>query len=272
MCLPALFRHCLLLLVAPSALAHSPLAGEGDERLATLLGASVLLAFCLAYWRGLEKVWPGWPRVVLFHGAASLAVLALFGPLDDWAETSAAAHMTQHMLMMVVIAPTWVLSQPLPQLLAHRAQLMRKLLSPLLTLVRYPMLAASLHGAVIWFWHAPRPYTLALENPWIHVLEHACFLLTAGLFWWSVLRSAYRTAPFAFMAVLFTLMHTGFLGALLTFAQAPLYGADRPLQSQQLAGLIMWVLGGLPYLGATVWIGLRWFEQMLRRTPGGHGQ
>lgn len=259
-----------LLISSERAQAHSLFGSDDQELMATGLGAIVLLLLCVAYWLGVRRVWPGLPRFMLFNSAALLTAFSLFGPLDAWAETSAAMHMTQHMLMMVVIAPLWVLSQSLPQLLPSRAALAKQLLSPLLALVRYPMLTASLHAAVIWFWHAPRFYVLALENPWIHVLEHACFLLTAGLFWWSVLRSAHRVAPFALMALLFTLMHTGFLGALLTFAHEPLYGAERSLQSQQVAGLIMWVLGAFPYLGASVWVGLRWFQQMLRRAAARH--
>jgi putative membrane protein len=270
MCMTCLFRSSLagLLLAPATASAHSLFESAGQETLATLFGAALLLVFCLAYWRGLRRVWPGLPRMLTFTGATVLAAFALFGPLDHWAESSAAMHMTQHMLMMVVIAPLWVLAQPLPQLLARGSRVLRRIWRPVLLLARYPMLAASLHGVVIWAWHAPRPYRLALENPWVHVFEHACFLLTAGLFWWSVLRSAPRKAPFAFMALLFTLMHTGFLGALLTFAHSPLYGAERNLQSQQLAGLIMWVLGGLPYMAGAIWVGLRWFEQLLRRTAG----
>jgi len=44
-------------------------------------------------------------------------------------------------------------------------------------------------------------------------------------------------------------MHTGSLGALLTFARAPLYPPG-DLADQQLAGLVMWVPGGLVYLAA----------------------
>ncbi|MEX1031949.1 MAG: cytochrome c oxidase assembly protein [Cellvibrionaceae bacterium] len=258
------------LLPAQLALAHDPLSTSPDERLPLTLGACLLFGFCLAYWVGAKRITPRLQHFLLFNATALIAVFALFGPMDAWAETSAAMHMAQHMLMMVVIAPLWVFARPLPQLLSLSPRITNRVWKPLLRLAAYPMLTAFLHGAVIWFWHAPRFYVLALENPWWHMVEHACFLLSAGLFWWSVLRSSQRNAPFAFLAVLFTLMHTGFLGALLTFANAPLYGewygAGSELQSQQLAGLIMWVVGGLPYLAAAAWIGLRWFQQLLRRT------
>jgi putative membrane protein len=105
---------------------------------------------------------------------------------------------------------------------------------------------------------------LAVNNPWWHALEHACFLLSAGLFWWAVLRASRTRMPWALLALLLTLMHTGFLGAILTFAQSPIYGEARSLEDQQLAGLIMWVLGGIPYLLASAWLGWRWYMQLMR--------
>src|SRR5690606_35907833 len=115
--------------------------------------------------------------------------------------------------MMVVIAPLWAMSRPLAQLLAGGGgRALAWSLAPLLQFARHPLFAAWLHGAVIWFWHMPAFYTLALANPWWHLVEHACFLLTAGLFWWAVLGSNRQNAAWALLAVLFTLMHTGFLG------------------------------------------------------------
>ena len=68
---------------------------------------------------------------------------------------------------------------------------------------------------MIWIWHTPKLYVLALDNLWWHAFEHACFLFTGWLFWWSALRANPKQVPQALMAVLLTLMHTGLLGALL---------------------------------------------------------
>jgi cytochrome c oxidase assembly factor CtaG len=197
-----------------------------------------------------------------------LCWFAVLGPLDQWAQNSASAHMSQHMLFMVVIAPLWVLSGPLPQLAAATGRGGALVWGPLLRFTRHPMLAAWLHGLVIWFWHTPRFYLLALEHPWWHVLEHALFLATAGLFWWAVLRQGRGRTHWALFALLLTLMHTGFLGAVLTFARAPLYGSAGSLPDQQLAGLIMWVPGAIPYLLAAAWVGYRGYRQLRRQLPG----
>lgn len=247
----------------PVALGHSPLEGDGQERLAALISALLLAAFWLVYLVGSLRLRPRWYEGLAFHCASFLCYAAVLGSLDRWAETSAAAHMVQHMLFMVVIAPLWVLARPLPQLAAVGGRWVWLMWTPALRLVRYPLATAWLHGAAIWFWHLPDFYVLALHNPWWHGVEHLCFVVTAGLFWWAVLRGNPNRMSWALLAVLLTLVHTGFLGAVLTFAQVPLYGQGRGLEDQQLAGLIMWVVGAIPYLLASAWIGYNWFRRML---------
>lgn len=252
----------LLCVWAGAAHAHSPIAQEQAD-FAIMFSAAALLLFWLAYCLGARRVKPARAHQLCFHLATAVTALSIFGPLDEWAETNTAAHMVQHMLMMVLIAPLYVIARPLPQWAALHGGAVRLLFAPLLRCVQYPMLAASIHAAVIWFWHAPKFYVLALEQSWWHVFEHFCFLLSAGVFWWAVLRCQKRAAPRALLALLFTLMHTGFLGALLTFAPGSLYGEGRALADQQLAGLLMWVLGGLPYFCAASWIGWRWFNRLM---------
>jgi cytochrome c oxidase assembly factor CtaG len=65
------------------------------------------------------------------------------------------------------------------------------------------------------------------------------------------------------------MIHTGLLGALLTFAGAPLYPAYAdgatswsltPLEDQQLGGLIMWVPAGLVYIVAALALVAGWMR------------
>lgn len=254
--------YLILLIIPALARAHDPFDSSSEQsQWPILLSAILVFVLWALYNTGCLKQWPGFKRWFYFQMATLIIAASIFGPLDEWAETNTAAHMTQHMLMMMVIPPLWVLAQPLAQFSKASASLV-KLFYPLLPIVRYPMLTAALHGAAIWFWHAPKPYMLALHNPWWHVVEHACFMITAGLFWWSVLYSTKYSAGRACLALLFTLMHTGILGALLTFAHMPLYGHHRSLQNQQLAGLIMWVAGAIPYMLAVLWCSQRWFKEI----------
>ena len=123
--------------------------------------------------------------------------------------------------------------------------------------LRTPPLAAwVLHALAIWLWHVPRLFDAAAAGAGMHMLQHGCFFASALLFWWTVFRRV-RTGM-AVVYLLTTLIHTGALAALLTFAPAPLY-ADATLVQQQLGGLVMWVPAGFAMLAA----GLEAFDRML---------
>jgi putative membrane protein len=91
------------------------------------------------------------------------------------------------------------------------------------------------------------------------------FLLTALLFWWSVLRSS--ESGVAAWHLFITMLHTSVLGALMALAPRVLYTAQTataldwgltPLEDQQLAGLIMWVPAGTIYAGAALALTAIW--------------
>ncbi|MFC3609642.1 cytochrome c oxidase assembly protein [Stutzerimonas tarimensis] len=258
-----------LLVLAEPALAHGLFDAHLMERLPLLITAAILGSAWLLYLIGARRVPPRRAESACFHIAMLLAVFSIFGPLDDWAEVSTSLHMTQHMLFIIVIAPLWALARPLPQWRSVTGDIARPLWTAILRSGRYPTALAVLHGAIIWIWHTPQLYILALENLWWHAFEHACFLFTAWLFWWSVLHANPRQVPQALMAVLLTMIHTGLLGALLTFGTTPFYGESRDLADQQLAGLIMWVPGGVLYLIGGGWITWRWLARMWRRQQTG---
>lgn len=152
--------------------------------------------------------------------------LALFGPLHEAAHASLAAHMAQHMLLIGVAAPLLAVSLP--------------------RLRMAPALAFGAHGAAIWLAHAPALIAWMAASGTAHLLAHGALLVTALAFWSAIAR---RSAGEAALWVLATLIHTGILGAILTFAPRELY-AGVALADQQLAGLLMWVPGGFLYLAA----------------------
>lgn len=251
-----------LLLFAPAAWAHNPLAiseAAWPTLVAAVLVALAWLLHPIGQLRARRRTAIG--QAIGFHLTMALLAATLFGPLDEWAERSAAAHMTQHMLLILVIAPLGVLVNPLPLWRAALGPRSDPLWRGLLQVTRWPMAATLLHAAAIWAWHAPAPYLLALRNPFWHVVEHACFLLTAWWFWWPVLRGPRTAAGTQMLALTTTMVHTGLLGALLTFSGRLLYGADRTLADQQLAGLLMWVPGSLIYLAALGWCLRRWLRE-----------
>lgn len=250
-----------MLMPVNPAQAHAWIDRSVETNLPITLNWFLLIAIWLSYLIGSRRIPPATTQCLTFHGASLIAVVITFDSLDGWIENGSAMHMVQHMLILVVIAPLFVLARPLPQWAAASGRACFRLWKPLLRLGRYPIWMGCLQGLVIWFWHAPALYNLALENSWWHLVEHISFALGAGLFWLSILN---RRSAVAVPVLLFTLMLTGMLGALLTFSQTPLYADLLDLQDQQLAGLIMWVPGSLPYLIAGTWCSLRWFQKNVR--------
>jgi cytochrome c oxidase assembly factor CtaG len=220
--------------------------------------AGFVLAW-LGYALGAARRRAPWGRQLAFHAAMLVAGLALFGPLDDWAAQSTAMHMVQHMLLMVVVAPLAVLARPWAPWRAVLGSAADGAWRLVARLAQRPLACALLHALAVWAWHAPPLYRAALFDTGWHVLEHASFLVTAWLLWWSVLNPGRQRAVPATLALLFTLMHTGMLGAVLSFARQPLYRPGvHELADQQLAGLLMWIPGGCVYLLAVAWAGWRW--------------
>lgn len=245
--------------IVPPAAAHGNVwTGDGAHAPIWLAQALFTVAWFSYAWGAARKA-PQSARRAIFHAGMLLAGLALFGPFDDWAGSSTAWHMVQHMLLIAVVAPLLVLARPLAQWRAAWGRALDPAWRAVLRWARRPMWCATLHAAAIWIWHAPGPYMAAVQHNGWHVLEHASFLFTGWLFWWAVLRPGRGGVLVATLALLFTVMHTGLLGALLTFADAPLYWREsRELWDQQLAGLVMWIPGGTVYLAAAAWAGHRW--------------
>jgi PQQ-dependent catabolism-associated beta-propeller protein len=210
-----------------------------------------------------QAVWFGLGWVVLAG--------ALTSPLHAAGERSFAAHMVEHELLMLIAAPLLVVSRPLgialwalPQ--RWRLRLGEAGLNPpwqrFWQTITAPVVATLLQAVALWGWHAPPAFDLALASPGWHVAQHLSFLVTALLFWWAVLRAHRANVGLAVGCLFFTAIVSGALGALMALSTSPWYvgyarlGLDAfgldPVQDQQLAGLLMWVPGGLVHAAAGV--------------------
>lgn len=214
-------------------------------------------------------------QVAVMAGALLAVAVALVSPLDALAGVLFSAHMVQHLLLLIVAPPLLVLATPgyvslwaLP-LGARRAVTGGRALRGAWQAVSHPLIALGVHVAVVWAWHVPRFYGAALRNDALHAFEHLTFLATAWLFWWALLHRLGRSRLPRGAAVLYLFaasVQGSALGALLTFAPAPLYtdysgrhlARWSLLEDQQLAGLLMWIPSGALYaLVAVVLLG-RW--------------
>jgi putative membrane protein len=242
------------------------------------------------YVAGLTRMWRHAGRghginvrsaAAFFAGWLSLAV-ALVGPFHTLSEALFSAHMTQHEILMLVAAPliilgrpqiamVWALPSPWRGIVAGVKN--QDTLEQMWRVVSASFAAFLIHAAALWIWHIPVLFDATLENDWVHAAQHVSFFGTALLFWWAIVNSGTDWKN-SFVGVLFlflTSLHSGILGALLTFTREtwyPVYSGSTavwgltPLEDQQLGGLIMWVPAGLVYIGA----GLVMFARLLGRS------
>jgi putative membrane protein len=265
------------------------------------LGAIVGLTLSAwLYVRGLRSLWHAsaaghgvrrWEATAFGAGWLALSV-ALVSPLHPLGSGLFSAHMAQHELLMVVAAPLLVLGRPLiPWLwglpLSWRHRMGRwgrgEWRQRGWHALTNPFLASSLQAVVLWIWHAPGLFQTALGSEAVHALQHLSFLSSALLFWWALIhgrqgRMGYGPAVLYLFA---TSLHSGALGALLTFAPAPWYPAYggsaaawglTAVEDQQLAGLIMWVPAGAMYLLAGLALFASWLRELEARGHQREGQ
>jgi cytochrome c oxidase assembly factor CtaG len=135
-----------------------------------------------------------------------------------------------------------------------------------------PLAAWLIHAVALWVWHIPVLFEAVLEREWVHTLQHLSFFLSALLFWWALIHGRERALGYG-AAVLFlftTALHSGLLGALITFAPNVWYPGYlkttqtwglTPLEDQQLGGLIMWIPAGLVYVVAGLALFAGWLRE-----------
>jgi len=173
--------------------------GSGGH-VAPVLGAVLSVgAIYVAGWlplsrRAPDRLGPG--RLAAFLGGLGAIAVAVGSPLDALAGRFLQAHMTQHMLLMMVAPPLLWLGAPVaPMLRGLPRGLRRAVAARLARPIPRATMQAVAHAAVgwvsfalaFWIWHSPPLYQLALRSDAWHHVEHACFLATALMFWRPVI-------------------------------------------------------------------------------------
>ncbi|HEX6784679.1 MAG TPA: cytochrome c oxidase assembly protein [Sphingomicrobium sp.] len=273
---------------ASPVLAHGAHSEALGWTLDPLLTVPLLLALAtyLIGWNKLSRRASKPVRPALFLYGWVILTLSLVSPLHEAGERSFTMHMIEHEMIMLVASLllaasnaggvlAWGLPRPLRQALGGSWK------SPLQALWRKltdPITATVVQGVVMWTWHAPALFNRALDSFGWHVAQHSCFFLSSLLFWWAMLHPRGRSAGYGVSAAcLFaTSLIGGALGALMSLSSSPWYadyaamgmtgiGLD-PVDDQRLAGLIMWIPGGLVHGVAALALFYRW----LKSSEGGH--
>ncbi len=246
---------------------------------ALLLTAGVYLLGWLVLRRRDPRRWHG-GRPTAFLGGLAAIGLALASPVEPFADLLLQVHMVQHLLLMMAAPPLLWLGAPLFPLLRGLPRQVRIFwVAPWLSApplrrifgrLTHPLSALVLFVAATWVWHAPPVYDLALRSSGWHYLEHACFVGTALVFWYPIVRpypARPRWSPWLLLPCLFLadLSNTA-LAALLTFsdrllypyyAEVPRLAGLSPLEDQSAAGVLMWVPSSAVFLLPLFTIGVQ---------------
>lgn len=252
----------------------------------THLASLTLVGVAAAYLWGVERVWRDAGRGRLITSRhITCAVLGLMvagaavaAPIDDAAHARLSMHMVQHLLLLLpaavllaggrmATAMLWLLPSPARRRVTRATPAARRWVrgAGWLTLVW------TVHLGIVLLWHVPAAYEAALRQPLLHVGEHVTMAGTSLALWWTVWHTKAFGSGSAYAAA--TAAAGSALGVLMVFAPAawyPTYAAAAPssgaaLADQQLAGALMWVVGGAGYLGIGVVLFVAWLRRAERR-------
>jgi putative membrane protein len=122
---------------------------------------------------------------LFFYGALAILFLSLNGWLHDLSDSYLfSAHMVQHLMLALVVAPLMIMGTP--------GELLRPILAlpgvtPVARWITAPSRCFALFTIVVAGWHLPPLYNYALLHHPVHIVQHLMFLVVSVLMWWPVL-------------------------------------------------------------------------------------
>jgi len=235
----------------------------------TVVGLAALGALYGWRARGADAPPVGRTRPALFGSALALMFMALNGWLHDLSDSYLfSAHMAQHLILAMGVAPLLVMGTP--------GWMLRPLLrnQPLATIARRlsnPLICFAIFNVVLIGWHLPPLYNAAMAHHSVHIVQHLLLLAASVIMWWPVLsplpelpRLSYpgqmlylflMTIPMSLVSVAIA-----YSGSILypAYASAPRVTRLSPMEDQMLGGLTMWIPGGLYFFAVISVIFFRW--------------
>ncbi len=242
----------------------------------------LVIDLAIFYWVGARRtITPASRRVAqrwrcgCFFASLIVLAIALASPIERISEQLFWVHMIQHVLLIMVAAPLFVLAAPWVRLwrvlpLESRRWLARgavhgRRTAPLRWLTRSlgrPVPSFVVFSVVLLAWHVPALFDATLKSTTLHAFEHTLFFCTALLFWKQVIPSLplriSLDSPRRVVYLIGGMIVSWALAVVIALAPHPLYSyyarlATRPgglsaIADQQLAAGVMWVPGSVTFL------------------------
>jgi putative membrane protein len=229
---------------------------------------------------------PAWRAVAFLSGLLTLWI-ALASPIDAINSLLLTAHMLQHMLFMMVAPPLILLGAPLVPIVCGLPGVARERVGSIVKSpfaerigrgVTNPVAGLLLMGVVMFAWHTPILYELAIKSESLHEIEHASFFLASLVFWWPVVlpwpsRAHWPRLAMVPYLLLADLQNTA-LSAILAFSDRVLYPSYAALprlfglsalEDQVAAGAFMWVAGSVGFVLPAIVIAVQCLSTSSRR-------
>ncbi len=211
-------------------------------------------------------------QAALFYAGVVLLYATSGGPLHKLSdEYLVSAHMLQHSLLMLGVAPLllagtpgWVWMALVRRLRAERVA----------RIVTKPLVALVVFNAVLLLTHLPSAIELQVREAWFHLLVHTVQVAAGILLWWPVLSQTPELPRASYPAQIGYLFLQSLLPAVLAsfvtfadsavytvYADAPRIWGISPIGDQQIGGGLMKVAGSLvlwTFMGMAFF---RWYQQ-----------
>jgi putative copper resistance protein D len=233
--------------------------------------------------------WP-WHRTLAFVAGCVAFAWVLSGGAAAWGKFRFDAHMVQHMAMMMIVPPLWVLGAPVTMLSRATAPrtdgsrgvrewVLAALHSGYSRVISSPPLAGLIFaGSLVLFYFTPL-FELAMYDHLGHVLMTVHFLASGYLFAWVLIGIDPSQKPInpvlKLLTLLVTLAFHAFFGVALYsatwlvaerwYTELGMYDPDRLMLIQERGASIMWAISEVPTVGYAIVVVVLWMGSEDRR-------
>lgn len=211
-------------------------------------------------------------QVIWFSLGIIAAILALISPINIASkEYLFSAHMIQHILITLVMAPLLLAGTP-GWLISDVMK--RNWINRITKFITHPIPAFFLYFLSLSFWHLPSVHTSMMGNDAMHIAQTLSFILTGLLFWWPIKVAVPElprlSDPLKMLYLFLAVIPCTVLGVVIIFAptvmnasysMASMVSPLDPMADQQIAGILMAVPSMFILLGTMLSVFYRWYKR-----------